>query len=329
MRVSHNLAKSANQKIEGRPAPNPQRSLPTGPFGHVDGGKAERYERTPEDKAWHSEQLKRSMVIRNIYYRAVYQEMAFLGSCNPGRLFYAAHSTVACKLGVSVKTVQRAVGHFKREGVLRVLSVGSGRTTGTYQLLGVTVTGTQSPCRVDSESMQGGLRVHQLKEGRKQSSKKLLKEPARAARMEEDHLDPTKDHSDPLGSEKASQKQEKAPVPKKQGPTSDPTPVDKYFKLLRKLNYEAYDELGIAFEKLPHHRDRKAILDGLEAEERDLAHQGKLSFAPVPMPKRLGELPPTAVTAAFEARYSAACAHIPADDLPVNCDKCGAYIGGA
>ena len=87
---------------------NPQLSLPTGPTHVV----RPRRERTDTDKAWHSEQVK--VQIQNANYREVWRQMVFLAGCNPGRLCFAAHSTIARKAGtdekaISTKTVQRAV----------------------------------------------------------------------------------------------------------------------------------------------------------------------------------------------------------------------------
>ena len=139
--------------------------LPTGPVGLV----RPRRERTDEDKAWYSRQVKVGEDIPNVHYREVYRQMAFHGSCNPGRLCFAAHSTIADAKGISPKTVQRAVRHLEKEGFLRCVSVGAGRETGKYLVLGR----SESPSSVDSEYTLHGLSVHEIEKGIDLKSKDL------------------------------------------------------------------------------------------------------------------------------------------------------------
>ena len=124
---------------------NPQLSLPTGPFTSLRGG---RRDRTDEDREWHSEQSKVAAAIKNVHHREVYRQLAFLGSCNPGRLCFAAHSTIAREKKISTKTVQRAVKYFESEGLIRCISVGAGRSTGKYQILGRSKSPASVPQRV-------------------------------------------------------------------------------------------------------------------------------------------------------------------------------------
>ena len=282
--------------------------------------------------------------------------MALAARVNPtkGPVCYPSVQTIARDASVSVSTAHRALKRLAGDGFIsiepRQRRLDGGKLVATSNEYKITP-GTPPPCHSDTTPLSQWnhppVTVTPKEERKEQPKSKVRSLSGDSSESPGDSLEShvtdgvqTIDPSEPGTPEKAfrdrdfpskSKRKEKAraPVPKAHGPKSDPTPVDKYFKLLRKLNYEVNDELGIAFEKLPHHRDRKAILDDLEAEERDLAHQGKLSFAPVPMPKRLGELSALAITTAFEQRHSAACAHIPAEDLPINCARCGIYIGGA
>ena len=339
MRSIPYLAKSANQKIEGRPA---QYNLP--PAALPWRGDRKRRERTDADRDWYAKQLAVQHV--KLIDKSVFERVAYYGSLNPERLAFPSVARVAHEVLCSARTVQRALRRLEVGGLIKCVSRVGGRATAQYLVVGRSATlgvagwrawGDKTSPEVLREGItqvQRSLKNGDSTESPGDSSESPVTDGAQTIDPSENAsaqtIDPPEKAVQDRNFPSQEQKQEKAkaPVPKKQGPTSDPKQVDKYFKLLRKLNYEVNDELGIAFEKLPHHLDRKAILDGLEAEERDLAHQGKLSFAPVAMPKRLGEVSAKTVTAAFESRHSAACSHVPAKDLPINCGKCGAYIGG-
>ena len=74
------------------------------------------------------------------------------------------------------------------------------------------------------------------------------------------------------------------------------------------------------FDRLPHHEKARVIND-LEAQETQLAYHGKVEAAPIPKPTGFQS------SSSYEAQRVAVCQHVPADDLPINCGKCGAYIG--
>ena len=256
-----------------------QLNLPTGPVGLV----RPRRERTDEDREWHSEQSK--VKIPSVYYREVYRQMAFLGSCNPGRVCFAAHSTIARERGISVKTVQRAVKYLAHEGLIRCMSVGAGRSTGKYQILGR----SKSPSSVDSESTLDGLRVHQIEEGIDQRTKKTsLSVNADAQTIDPGAVEEVEIPEEviclPFPSQEQEQEQEKAsaPVPKETVFVNE-NQVKLLFKLQRKLGYRADDGQAGVFDGLEH-ADRRRILDKLLAEEQLAAAQGKVPAPPKAAP---------------------------------------------
>ena len=253
---------------------NPQLSLPSGPT-HVIKSRP----RTDEDKAWYTQQLKVTITIKNVYHREVYRQMAYYGSCKPARLCFAAHSTIAKEKGISVKSVQRAVKHLEHEGLIRRLSVGSGRETAKYQILGR----LKSPCRVDSESMQGGLRVHQIEEGIEERIQKPFSSrfeaqskgiPAPTATTEEPVHSQDLPSPDPDQEQEQEQDRARAPVA-----FAHPKQVSMLFKLQRKLGYTADDKQAKVFDALAH-VDKKRIIDKLEAEEQRAAAAGQVSNPP-------------------------------------------------
>ena len=302
---------------QAQPAPKEQLPLPTGPYAALRGG---RRDRTDEDREWHSEQVK--VQIQNVHYREVWRQMVFLASCNPGRLCYAAHATIARKAGtdekaLSTKTVQRAVRFLQSEGLIECLSVGACRVPGKYLVLG--------RVHVDSKSMSRGLKVHQLEEGIKNKEKALSLNDTAQTR------DPSKSKGvEPVLFPSPSQEQEKASAPitaktravQAKVPISFAVPqvIAKWFKLMRKLGRYCDDIMAAQIDKLPH-REKTRIINDLEARESDLAHEGKVEPAPIQKPKGFQS------AASFEAQRVAGCQHVPADDLPINCGKCGAYIG--
>ena len=90
----NSVATVAQPQLEAYHSP-PQLNLPTGPTHVVRG----RRERTDEDKAWHSEQVKVGMEVQNVHYREVWRQMVYLASCNPGRLCFAGHATLGRMAG--------------------------------------------------------------------------------------------------------------------------------------------------------------------------------------------------------------------------------------
>ena len=294
---------------------DPQLNLPTGPTHLLPRGR----KRTDADKLWHSQQVKVGEVeIENVHYRDVFRQMVFHGSCNPGRLCFAAHASIADAKKISTKTVQRAARYLEGSGLIRRMSEGKGRTTGTYQILGR----TESPCRVDSESMQHGLKVHQIEkgieEGIEEKEKALsFKDKVKPIDPEEKEVNLSLFPSIP----KSKSKKAKALGTKKPIVVfSFPKIVALWFKVKRKLGHYVDDTMALAFDRLPH-REKTVIIDGLEAVEQEQVYLGKVAAPPLTRPKGF-------LTAeAEEAQRLAACEHEPADDLPVACRKCGGFIG--
>ena len=317
----------SNYKIAGRPAQEAQLNIPTGPTALLRGG---RRERTDADKHWYTKQLAVQHV--KLIDKALFDRMAFYASLNPERMAYPSVARLGRDALCSARTVQRALRRLESAGLVECLTRVGGRATGRYLVLGRhDVTRGVTLCHPwgDRESPEV------LREGKSTSTKISYGNDSVQT------IDPSETRRD--SPEKAfqnqyfpsqEQKQEKAPVPKaperpKKPKFAFPKIVARWFKLMRKLSYECTDDMAMAFDKLPSHQEKKVVIDGLEAEERDLAHQGKLSFGPVPKPKRLGELPATSGTAAYMDRYRMACEHVPAADLASSCARCGVYIGGA
>ena len=309
---------------QAQPAPQEQLPLPTGPYAAIRGG---RRERTDEDREWHSEQSK--VQIQNLYFREVYRQMAFLGSCNPGRLCFAAHSTIARRAGtnekaISSKTVQRAVRFLQSEGLIRCISVGAGRSTGKYQILGRCA----SPSSMYSESMLPVPKAHQIEEGIDQRTKKTsLSVNADAQTIDPGAVEeveiPEKVICLPFPSQE--QEQKSAPVPEETVFVNE-NQVKLLFKLQRKLGYRADDKQARVFDALAH-ADRKRILDKLLAEEQLAAVRGEVE-APPPKP-RAPRFDPisTAPTAPTRAEPPACVTHRwtePASDGISNCTMCSA-----
>ena len=256
-----------------------------------------RRERTDVDKAWHSEQVK--VQIQNANYREVWRQMVFLAGCNPGRLCFAAHSTIASKAGtdekaISTKTVQRAVKYLMGEGLIRRISVGAGRSTGKYQILGR----SKSLASVPKKSMQRGQKVHQIEEGIEQVTKR--KEPSLTTDTVKS-IDPAlleKVEKQigidclPFPSLKQEQEQKASAPVLEETVFVNENQVKMLFKLQRKLGYRADDGQAGVFDGLEH-ADRKRILDGLLAEEQLAAAQGKVTAPPKaePSPRHKFPLP--------------------------------------
>ena len=297
----------------------PQLNLPTGPT-HLLRGRT----RTDADKAWHSQQVKvGEMEIENVHYRDVFRQMVFHGSCNPGRLCFAAHATIADAKKISTKTVQHAARYLEGSGLIRRISEGKGRTTGTYQILGR----TESPPSVDSESTLHGLKVHQIEEGIEEGIEKN-KEKALSVDDTAQTIDPIKSKAASLSLVPSPSKSEEKRAPVREPDHRHPKQVALYCKLRRRLGLEVNRSMETAFDGIPH-SEKKHVIDDLVARESEEAHQGKITPAPIKKPQSTGTLTLAEVGAAGEALRRATCQHEPSDDLPVACRLCGGYIGGA
>ena len=246
---------------------NPQLNLPTA-LGLV----RPRRERTDEDKAWQAEQSK--VNIPNLYYREVYRQMAFHGSCNPGRLCFAAYSTIADAKGISPKTVQRAVKHLAREGLIRLVSKGIGRSW-SYLILGRSA----SPVRQDSESCLTGLPVPQIKEGIEQVTK----------REDPSLTTDTVNSIDPALLEKVAKQigVDCLPFPSPE-PSADeefqhPKQVGMLCAVARKLGREVSEYEQRAFDQLSHESKILTLKPLLEAEQ-SLAAKGVVAAPPKAAP---------------------------------------------
>ena len=298
----------------------PQLSLPTGPTHVV----RPRRERTDTDREWHSEQVK--VQIQNVHYREVWRQMVFLASCNPGRLCFAAHSTIARKAGtdekaISTKTVQRAVSYLAREGLIRCISVGAGRSTGEYQILGRST----SPSSMDSESTLPGLKVHQIEEGIEQVTKR--KEPSLTT--------DTVKSIDPVVVEEVEKQigVDCLPFPSQEpsaeGEYQHPKQVGMLCAVARKLGREVTEHEQRAFDKLSHERKIHTMKPLLEAEQR-LAAEGV-----VPPPPKAAPSPRHEIAHHHDGKSSSTrptCSEhrwtpVASDGLR-NCYYCGEETGG-
>ena len=258
--------------------------------------------------------------------------MAYFGSCKPARLCFASHSTIAKKLGIHVKSVQRAVKYLQAEGLIRRLSVGSGRTPATYLIVG------QSPVSVYTESTQGGLKVHLIEERSKEGkagqdhkpffgvdeaqSKGI---PAPTATTEEPMIQSLDLPSlEPEPEPEPEQSKASAPVA-----FNNPKQIALLFKLQRKLGYKADDNQALVFDGLEH-TDKKRIIDKLEAEEQKAAANGEVEAPPPkPLEPRSGdaEVRPTRAKKPTEEN----CRHVwygPDFDNIFVCGICGAEKRG-
>ena len=259
---------TANAPVLAHTEQSNQLNLPSGPVGLV----RPRRERADVDREWHSEQVK--VQIQNVHYREVWRQMVFLASCNPGRLCYAAHATIARKAGtddkaLSTKTVQRAVKFLQSEGLIECLSVGACRVPGKYLVLG--------RVHVDSKSMSRGLKVHQIEEGIEVKAKNLLS----AVPKSLDPVEPEGPKQEVLPTVFPSpKKQEKEPLPMAQEPSfKNRAQVGMLYSVARKLDYSLSDAEALRFDGMEH-TGRKALLDRLLAEEQEAALRGEVEAPP-------------------------------------------------
>ena len=252
------------------------------------------------------------MAIKNVHHREVYRQMAFHGSCNPGRVCYAAHATMADARGISAKTVQRATKFLEAEGLIRTVSKwkGTGRTW-QYLILG------RAPDWTDRPAQTGPI-VHQIEEGRIEKSKEKALSVSDTAQT----IDPsTESEADHPSLFPFQEKTKTRALRMKKPVVSFSKVAALWFKLMRKLGRYCDDTMALAFDKKPH-REKTVIIDGLQAVEQEQVYLGKMDAPPLKRPKGF-------LTAeAEEGQRLAACEHVPADDLPINCAKCGSYIGG-
>ena len=233
-----------------------------------------RRERTDADKAWHSEQVK--VQIQNANYREVWRQMVFLAGCNPGRLCFAAHSTIAHKAGtdkkaISTKTVQRAIKYLMGEGLIRCIAVGSGRSTGKYQILGR----SKSLASVPKESMQHGQKVHQIEEGIEQVTKR--EDPSLTTDTVKS-IDPAlvEEVEKQIGIDCLSFP---SPEPSADGEYQHPKQVGMLCAVARKLGREVSEPEARAFDRLSHERKILTLKPLLEAEQ-SLAAEGVVAPPP-------------------------------------------------
>ena len=305
MTMDLNLAQTA----EALSSPNQQLNLPTGPFTVV----RPRRERTDEDREWYSKQL--AVPHEKRIDKLVFERMAFYGSLNPERTAYPAVKRLAREALCSERSVRYALRRLESSGLIECIFNGCGRLTSQYRVVG------SKACRSDLQSVQvrpANAAPNVLKEGKKRSSKDL------AFTDNAKTIDPDEKEVNP--SLFPSQEKARAKAPVKPIAFAVPKVIALWYALMRKLGRPCNDTLAGQLDRLPH-RDKVRIIDDLAAEERELVHKGLATPAPIKKPKTTGYLPPKAVAAADEAMYRATCQHEPSPDLPINCAKCGSYIG--
>ena len=327
-----------------------QLSLPVGPVGLV----RPRHARTDGDRDF----MARAFSVRagGLAATAVYRCLAYHCSKSERRIAYPAQATVAEYCEIGVRHVRRVLRKLEVDGLIVCEIRKKGAHPSHYSLADETRSGSHG--RLEAALMA----ANKEKEGIKIKQKALsLNDTAQTIDPSEDkelnpHLFPS-----------LSQEQEKASAPvtenrheiqtkarkgaerrlgemlvdtprrtegdlgsRKEPRSSAPPPapivfafpkiVALWFALMRKLNLPCDDTMACHLDRLPH-PEKKRVIDDLEAQECALAHQGRVSAPPIKKPK--GFL----TAAAQEAQRIAACQHVPAEDLPINCGKCGAYIG--
>ena len=315
MTMDLNLAQTA----EALSSPNQQLNLPTGPFTVV----RPRRERTDEDREWYSKQL--AVPHEKRIDKLVFERMAFYGSLNPERTAFPSVKRLADEAMCSPRSAQYALRRLETAGLIECLDDASGRTTAR----GGRTTARYCVAGVQTVHPSGANRApNVLREGKKRSTKSNPRNDTAQT------IDPSEGKEvNPLIFPSPSKNKEKAKTPheiqtnapKTQGVTQRasfafPKVIALWYALMRKLGRECNDTMASQLDQLPH-AGKKRIIDDLEAEERELAHKGKVEPAPIQKPKGFQS------AAAQEAQRVAACAHEPADDLPVACRKCGGYIG--
>ena len=276
-----------------------QLNLPTGPVGLV----RPRRERSDEDRDFLADAFK--VTAGGVSAKAVYRCLAYYASLTARRIAYPSQNTIAAYCELSVRQVRRVLLKLERGGLIVCLERKRGRCSSTYS---IPQPGHGVPFNPDMVSDE---------EGRKDQETKTLS--LSAGVQSQDHV--------PMEKKGKAVNLSLFPSPsrseEKSAPARDitfPKQVALYCKLRRKLGREVNHTMETEFDRLPH-PEKKRVIDDLEAQERELAHQGRVSAPPIKKPK--GFL----TAAAQEAQRIAACQHVPAEDLPINCGKCGAYIG--
>ena len=270
-----------------------------------------RRERTDADREWCSRQL--AIPHEKRIDKLVFERMAFYGSLNPERTAYPSVKRLAREAMCSPRSAQYALRRLESAGLIECLDDASGRTSsrGGRTTSRYCVAGAQTvrPSRANAAP-------EVLKEGTKNKEKVLsLNDTAQTIDQSEG-----KEVSLPLFPSKEKAKATARAQGTKKTVFSFQDIVAKWFKLMRKLGRYCDDTMALAFDKLPH-REKTVIINGLEAVEQEQVYLGKMDAPPLTRPKGF-------LTAeAEEGQRLAACAHVPADDLPINCGKCGAYIG--
>ena len=294
-----------------------QLPLPTGPFTSLRGG---RRERTDEDRAWYSKQLAVQHVKR--IDKLVFERLSFYGSLNNDRTAYPSVERLAREALCSARSVQYALRGLESAGLIECLDEKGGRATSLYRVVGST---DYTPGVQTVHPRGANLAPNVLREGKKRSTKS---NPRIDTVQAQDHGETDEGKTVNLSLfPSLSQEQEKASAPVTEN-HAFPKVVALWCALRRKLGLEVNHTMETELDKLPH-RDNVRIINDLEARERELVYQGRVAPPPITKPKSMGYLPPKAVAAADEALHRATCQHVPAADLPINCDKCGAYIGMA
>ena len=298
---------------------NHQLNLPTGPVGLV----RPRRERTDGDRDF----MARAFSVRagGLAATAVYRCLGYHCSKSERRIAYPAQATVAEYCEITVRHVRRVLRKLESDGLIVCEVRKKGAHPSHYSLTEESRSGHDVPLEADMRS------ANKEKEGIKNKQKALsLNDTAQT-------IDPSEGKEvNPRLFPSPSKSKEKARAPvtenrhKIQTNTTQvvaqavchafPKVVALWCALRRKLGFEVNRTMETEFDRLPH-PEKKRVIDDLEAQECALAHQGRVAAPPIKKPK--GFL----TAAAQEAQRIAACAHVPAEDLPINCAQCGAYIG--
>ena len=274
----------------------PQLNLPVGPFGIV----RPRRDRTDEDRDFLSAVFK--VKAGGVSSTALYRCLGYFASLSPRRIAYPSQKTMAGYCDMSVRQVRRVLRKLEQGGVIVCVERKGGRCSSTYALSQIGQTGSKPD-------------ILTPKERRKNVSTKAL---ALSADVQtQDHGSKSKAGDLVLVPSLSRSEEKTAPARKNVFPKQ----VGKYCKIRRKLGLEVNHAMETEFDRLPHHEKARVIND-LEAQETQLAYHGKIQSAPIQKPKGFQ------TAASQEAHRIAVCQHVPADDLPINCGKCGGYIGG-
>ena len=292
-----------------------QLPLPAGPIALLRRGRSDR---TDEDRDFLAEAFK--VKAGGAGATALYRCLAYFASLTERRIAYPSQSRMARDCDMSVRQVRRLLSKLLSGGWIVCINRKGGRVPSTFQL-----TQPRQYVRVNPDILS-------YKEGRKNKGKEKALSVS-AGVQSQDHGKKDKGEAVDLSLfPSLSQEQEKAraPVTETQAvyhALACPKQVALYCKLRRKLGLAVNLTMETEFDKHPH-SDKARIINDLEARERELVYQGRLAPPPIQKPESTGYLPTKVVAAADEALHRAACQHVPAADLPINCDKCGAYIDG-